>query len=387
MNKPYRSHPIRWIGLMLVILALAAIGCLSPTGVTPTPVPPAPAVTLEPDTTKTTAGSPTIVIGADDEETLLINLYNKVNPAVVHIRIYGAGNFPLGSGSGFLVDNEGHIVTNNHVVQDAEEIEIIFWDATRVRGRVIGSDLDADLAVLEADSVPEGVTPLEMGDSDAVQVGQRVIAIGNPFGLQGTMTVGIVSGLGRRLDSQRELNPSGGTYSNPDIIQTDAAINPGNSGGPLLDSAGRVLGINTAIRSLSGSNSGVGFASPVNTAKKLLPHLIRDGHYVYPWLGISGMSEIDLLTMEDLDLPQSQGVYVTMVTEGGPADDAGVRAASATTRKGGDMIVAIDDYPLTDFSDLVSYLVAHTDPGHTIELTIIRDGETIQLPLTLGERP
>ena len=197
----------------------------------------------------------------------------------------------------------------------------------------------------------------------------------------------MISGLGRQLESQRATDLTAGTYSNPDIIQTDAAINPGNSGGPLLDSAGRVIGINTAIRSLSGSNSGVGFASPVNTITKLLPYLIEDGHYVYPWMGISGLEEIDLQTMEDLELPQTKGVYVTSVTDGGPAERAGLRAANVDTGLGGDLIIAIDGYELIDFSDLVSYLVAHTDPGQEIGLTVIRNGDTISLPLVLGERP
>ena len=384
MRQPRRSHPIRWVGLTLALLTFSAIGCLSPVVTTAIPAPPTPTTRVEAQpTTPTTLRT---AIELDAEEALLIDLYNRVNPSVVHIRVYSAG-FVLGSGSGFLVDNENHIVTNNHVVREADEMEIVFWDGTRVRGRVIGSDLDADLAVLEVDMVPEGVAPLELGDSDEVQVGQRVIAIGNPFGFQGTMTVGIVSGIGRRLDSQREQNLGGGNYTNPDIIQTDAPINPGNSGGPLFDSTGRVLGVNTAIHSSSGTNSGVGFAAPVNTIKKLLPALIRSGHYTYPWIGISGMQEIDLFTMEELDLPQSRGVYVTSVTPGGPADTAGVRAADQATGKGGDLITAIDNRSLVDFGDLVSYLVAHTDPGQTVELTIIRDGRSIQLPVVLGERP
>jgi 2-alkenal reductase len=297
------------------------------------------------------------------------------------------GDFPLGSGSGFLVDQDYHIVTNNHVVQGAEEIEVIFWDATRARAQVIGSDQDADLAVLEAESVPEGITPLELGDSDAVQVGQQVIAIGNPFGLQGTMTEGIISGLGRRLESLRTPDENTGSYSNPDIIQTDAAINPGNSGGPLLNLAGQVIGINTAIRSTTGINSGVGFASPVNTVRKLLPHLIRDGYYVYPWMGIgSPQTEINLSMMEELDLPQTTGVYITNVTPDSPADEAGIQAAD-DTGMGGDLLIAIDGHELIDFGDLVGYLVAHTEPGQVIQLTILRDGEIIHLPLTLGERP
>jgi 2-alkenal reductase len=322
-----------------------------------------------------------LAIDADAEEALLVTLYKRINPAVVHIRIYTDDNFFLGSGSGFLVDGEWHVVTNNHVVQDAAKIEVVFSDATRTEGRVIGSDIDADLAVLELEEVPAGLAPLPLGDSDSVEVGQRVIAIGNPFGLEGTMTVGIVSGLGRDLRSQRvgDLEAQGGTYSNPDVIQTDAAINPGNSGGPLLNSRGQVIGINTAIRSTSGSNSGVGFAAPVNTITKLLPHLIDEGSYTYPWLGLTGQTEIDLFTAEELGLPQSQGVLVIEVTSGGPSDRAGLQE--------GDLIIEIDDEPLTDFGDLISYLVAETEPGQRVILTVMRDGETLELEVTLGERP
>ena len=388
MHQLLRSQTLHWTGYLLVLLALTAVACLSPAVITPSPAPPTPAVTpTQPESAEPPPSSSPLVSSADDQETLLIELYNLVNPAVVHIRIFGVGNFPLGSGSGFLVDNDGHIVTNNHVVQGAEEIEIVFWNAVRTRAQVIGSDQDADFAVLEVESVPEGVTPLELGDSDTVQVGQRVIAIGNPFGLQGTMTEGIVSGLGRRLESQRDSENDGGRYSNPGIIQTDAAINPGNSGGPLLNLTGQVIGINTAIRSLSGSNSGVGFAAPVNTINKLLPYLVRDGFYTYSWMGIgSPQEEIDLNMMEALDLPQLTGAYITNVVPDSPADRAGLQAADETGR-GGDLLIAIDDNVLIDFGDLLGYLVAYTEPGQVVELTIIRDGETIDLPLTLGERP
>jgi S1-C subfamily serine protease len=382
------AHPINWIGLLTVLLSLTALGCLSPAALTPTPessppveVPhPAPETTRAPDIVQPAPSIAPIEINADAEEALLVELYRRVSPAVVHIRIYTMDNFLLGSGSGFLVDNQGHIVTNNHVVQGADKIEVAFADATRTRGRVVGSDVDADLAVLELDEVPSGLAPLPLGDSDAVQVGQRVIAIGNPFGLAGTMTVGIVSGLGRDLRSQRPGDfQTLGTYSNPDVIQTDAAINPGNSGGPLLNSRGEVIGINTAIRSTSGSSSGVGFAAPVNTMIKLLPHLIEDGYYVYPWLGLTGQTEIDLFTAEELGLPQSQGVLVIDVAAGGPSDLAGLRK--------GDLVIQVDDEPLTDFGDLISYLVAKTEPGQVITMTVIRDGQTLQLTVTLGERP
>ncbi len=387
MHQSSIFNSIRWTILLLLVLALTALACLSPARVTPvaTASPTATPAASGPAEPRPTAAPLREVASGGGSE--LIDLYNRVNPAVVHIQIYGPGAFPLGSGSGFLVDSDRHVVTNNHVVQGAEEIEVVFWDASRTRAHVIGSDLDADLAVLELESVPEGIAPLELGDSESVQVGQRVIAIGNPFGLQGTMTEGIISGLGRRLESQRDSGSDGGRYSNPDIIQTDAAINPGNSGGPLLNLAGQVVGINSAIRSVSGLNSGIGFAAPVNTIKRLLPDLIQLGYYTYSWMGISSPGqEIDLHMMEALDLPQATGVYITEVTPNSPAGAAGLRAAGSSGR-GGDLLIAIDGHELIDFGDLVSYLVAHTEPGQLVELTIIREGETLQVPLTLGERP
>ncbi len=385
MNPKKTTHPVKWMGIVLIFLSLAALACLTPAELTPIPkaIPPQERAQQAESAAKAGKGATQIqeiAISADGEEALLVDLYQRINPAVVHIRVYDSSNFPLGSGSGFVVDDQKHVITNNHVVIDADKIEIVFWDATRVRGEVIGSDADADLAVLEAQSIPAGVAPLTLADSNALQVGQRVVAIGTPFGLQGTMTVGIISGLDRRIDSQRTFDPTSlGAYSNPDVIQTDAAINPGNSGGPLLNSEGQVIGINTAIRSDTGTNSGVGFASPINTAAKLLPHLIEKGFYVYPWLGVTGRTEIDLFTMEELGLPQSQGVLVTEVVTGGPSDQAGLRP--------GDFITQIDSQPLTDFSDLISYLVSDTEPGQQVELTLIRNGRTLELPLTLGERP
>jgi 2-alkenal reductase len=389
MRTRLPTRPSHSLGLLIILLSVTALGCLSPAALTRTPEPlaeqafrptPQPTVGGEAESPSGASGQP-VSIDVDAEEALLVDLYKRLNPAVVHIRIYTEDNFLLGSGSGFLIDDERHIITNNHVVQGAEKIEIVFADATRTRGTVIGSDVDADLAVLELEEVPRGLAPLPLGDSDSVQVGQRVIAIGNPFGLAGTMTVGIISGLGRDLRSQRTGDDveTQGTYSNPDVIQTDAAINPGNSGGPLLNSKGEVIGINTAIRSASGTNSGVGFASPVNTIIKLVPHLIAEGHYVYPWLGLTGQTEIDLFTAEELGLPQSQGVLVIDVTPNGPSDRAGLRE--------GDLVVKIDDELLTDFGDLISYLVAKTEPGQVVELTVVRNGDTRQLSVTLGERP
>lgn len=405
--------------LWLIVLVLFAVGCvaLSPqatapvqdnttaespaaeVGTTSTPVAQAPTQVAPSVATPTAAllhvrtATSGLSQTLTDVEALLVEVYKRVSPAVVYIETDN------GSGSGFVYDKEGHIVTNNHVIEDANRIEIVFANRKRAEAEVVGSDIDADVAVLKVDVPAAELVVAELGDSDAVQVGQFAIAIGNPFGLQNTMTVGIVSGLGRTLQSDRVApGGSGGRYSNPNVIQTDAAINPGNSGGPLLDSQGRVIGINTAIRSTAQGvtgqpvNTGVGFAVPINTVKRIIPALIREGHYTYPWLGISGAGELDLQTQRALGLPQSTGVYVTEVTPGGPADRAGIRAGTRNVglgqlRAGGDLIIAIDGHEVRDFADLVGYLVSQTEVGQTVTLTIVRNGRQMDVQVTLGARP
>jgi S1-C subfamily serine protease len=294
-------------------------------------------------------------------------------------------------GSGFVYDNQGHIVTNEHVIENAGNIEVDFASGLKVHATVLGSDPAADLAVLEVQAPADQLVPLPLADSDQVQVGQRVIAIGNPFGLAGTMTLGIVSGLGRSLDTSATA-PGGGTFSAPDIIQTDAAINPGNSGGPLLNDAGQVIGVNKAIESTSGVNSGVSFAVASNTVKQIVPELIKSGKFIYPYLGLTGLQEITLFTEEQLKLPQSSGVYVTSVTPGGPSDKAGVHgdsaSASATQLNGdGDLIIAIDGHPVDIFSDILSYIINHARPGQVVTLTLLRGGNKMDVKVTLGARP
>jgi 2-alkenal reductase len=335
----------------------------------------------------------------DVEEDLLINLYERVNPAVVNIRVIKRVEQPAtfltpdelfqeGQGSGFVWDQEGHIVTNNHVVEGADEVEVVFWDDTVVEGKVIGTDPDSDVAVVEVDLPAEELHPVELGDSDELRVGQLAIAIGNPFGQAGTMTRGIISALGRTF------NPGGSPFSIPEMIQTDAAINPGNSGGPLLDSEGRVIGINTLILSRSGSSSGVGFAVPINMAKRVVPVLMEEGEYQYAWLGITG-ADLTPTIVEAMDLPAgTQGALVVEVGEDGPADKAGLRGSiEAVEIKGrpleigGDIILAIDRTLVQDMDDVIVYLVKNTQPGQEVELSILRDGQEQKLTLELGERP
>ncbi len=400
------------IVLAIGLLALSTLGCslcgLSgsrPTRLaTPTPSVSVPKVEILIATP--TPLPPAFYAALGSEEELLINLYKRVNPAVVNIRVAklvesleipdwprSEDFYQQGQGSGFILDGEGHIATNNHVILGAEEVEVVFHDGTVVDARIVGTDSDSDLAVLQVDVPPERLTWVALGDSDDLQVGQKAIAIGNPFGLNGTLTVGIISALGRTLPLGRISEEVGGRFSIPEIIQTDAAINPGNSGGPLLDSRGMVIGINTAINSEGGANSGVGFAVSVNTIKRVIPSLISKGYYAYAWLGITGR-DLSPIDVEAMNLPVDRGALVVDVTPEGPADVAGIRAGDeeyetkyGTLLIGGDVIIAIDDAPVLDFDDLLEYLLRETRPGQRVQLTIIRQGAELSVTVILQERP
>ena len=301
-------------------------------------------------------------------------------------------------GSGFVFDKLGHIITNFHVVEDATDLEVDFPSGIKVRGTVIASDSDSDLAVIKVEVPAEDLFPLELGDSSALQVGETVIAIGNPFGLSSSMTVGIVSALGRTLESMHQ-SPSGGYFSTSDVIQTDAAINPGNSGGPLLNIEGQVIGINRAIQTTGTSNGsgesgniGIGFAIPINIVKKVVPELIANGSYDYPYLGLSSRDQLSLIEMEALGLENVSGAYIVSVVEGGPADKAGLIGGSVETDipnlpAGGDVILAIDGMKVNTFSEFLSYLIQYKSPGDKVTLSILRDGENMDLEVTLGSRP
>ena len=389
-------------GLVLTSLLLTVLACTLPTT--------APIVVQAPPTLTSVvdpvAASVPPAPGSPAEPAAdLAALYRTVDPGVVAIWTFGSvdgaheTSVPLGQGTGFVIDTQGHIVTNQHVVADAEEIEVDCPSGDRAWAEVLGTDLDSDLAVLKVDVPADRLFPLPLGDSDQVQVGDTVIAIGNPFGLSGTMTSGIISAIGRTLDSER-ASPGGQPFSSGDILQTDAAINPGNSGGPLINLQGEVIGVNRAIRTESftvsgdAANSGVGFAIPVNIIKRVVPSLIEEGHYDYPYLGISSLSQstLNLNTLEQLELPADTiGIYVTCVTDGGPADQAGLRGAGACENgdllPGGDLIVAIDGHPLETFNDLISYLVSSTQVGQQIMIAVIRQGEEVELTLSVGARP
>jgi 2-alkenal reductase len=334
------------------------------------------------------AASQELQAGVLELEQRLIDLYALVNPSVVHILVYTSRSdpLPLGSGSGFIFDSNGHIVTNNHVVEDGGEFEVVFSDGSRRRADVIGRDIDSDLAVIEVESLPGSYSPVTLGNSDDLRVGQLVIVLGNPFGEQGSMSLGIVSGLGRSLRSQREPDSVRGRYSLPEVVQTDAPINPGNSGGPLVNLNGEVVGVNSAILTATGVNSGVGFSIPVNAIRRIVPVLIEDGSYVYAYMGVQ-IQSLNLNLQERFELTQPTGAYVTSITGSGPAEDAGLIPASDFDGTGGDLIIAIDGSPVRDTEELIAYLVFHAIVGQTVDLTVIRDGDTIIVPLTLGERP
>ncbi len=320
-------------------------------------------------------------VASPELQTSLVNMYQKANPSVVYIIVP-----PLGSGSGFIYNDEGYIVTNNHVVAGGSSFEVVFSDGQRRDAQLIGNDPDSDLAVIKVDQLPENVTALPLAQPNSLQVGQFVAAIGNPFGEQGSMSMGIISGLGRSLPSQRAL-ATGSSYTLPQVIQTDAPINPGNSGGPLLNLDGEVVGVNSAIASTTGTNSGVGFSIPVAAVHRIAPSLIENGDYDYSYMGVGFDNEVSLDELVIYDLPQTQGAYVLNVSPGSPAADAGLIAADAQTGQGGDLIVAIDGQPINNFADLNGYLVFNTTVGQTIDMTVLRDGETVSLPLVLGERP
>lgn len=336
-------------------------------------------------------------------QSALADLYAEVNPSVVSIQVIqqrgGASTpspedalqpFARGSGSGFVWDTEGHIVTNYHVIEGATRINVGFADGTTAAATVVGTDPYSDLAVLRVELPANQLKPVQLAQQE-VRVGQLSVAIGNPFGLQNTMTVGFISALGRSLPVGATL---GSRYSIPDIIQTDAPINPGNSGGVLVNEQGQVIGVTTAIISPVQASVGIGFAIPTAIVQRVAPVLIEEGAYTHPWIGVSGTSLSPDLA-EAMQLPADQrGALIIEVIAGGPAERAGLRGSSSritldgqTAAIGGDVIVALDDTPIRSFDDLVATLSRQTRPGQRVQLTVLRDGNRSEIPLTLGERP
>ena len=307
-------------------------------------------------------------------------IYNQLKDSVVLIQT------DLGLGSGFVYDKQGHIVTNHHVIEDAETIQVTFLDGNITSATVVGMDIYSDLAVIKVDPKAATLNPVVLGSSSDLAVGEPVAAMGNPFGLSDTLTVGIVSSLQRTLDAT-------GGYVIIDIIQIDAAVNPGNSGGPLVNIKGQVVGLNSAIQSETGTFTGIGFAIPSDTVKREIDDLIENGEYSHPWLGISAL-EVNIALADAIGLEKPQGLLVVNVTSGGPADKAGVRGGSQVTiidglefNLGGDVITEVDGVPVITMADLAVYLERNTKPGDSIELGVIRDGQQLMLMVKLGERP
>jgi len=372
--------------LALVVLAVAMLACQA-TAFQPQQPAPANEPVLPVAPIASNAANP-----ATQQDGLVV-LYESVSPGTVAIIT------DQGQGSGFVYDGQGNVVTNYHVIEGATTVEVRFTSGYMAYGTIIGTDLDSDLAIIKVDAPASELHPLPLGDSDTLKVGQTVIAIGNPFGLNSTMTVGIVSALGRTLDSAHET-PDGTLFTAGDIIQTDAAINPGNSGGPLFNINGEVIGINRAIRTNSTTaagqpvNSGIGFAVSVNMVKRVAPVLIATGKYDYPLLGISSLpnENMSLPVIDALGLKSYTGAYVTDVIAGGPAEKAGIIPGSTPTSingllGGGDLIVAIDGKEVRTFDEMLAYLITHKGPGDTVVLQVLRGTEKVDVTITLDKRP
>ncbi|HUX75737.1 MAG TPA: trypsin-like peptidase domain-containing protein [Anaerolineae bacterium] len=396
MKKP-------WVVILVAIAALAGatLGCglpsevlLQPTALpapTPTPVPATP--TTAPPQVPALTEEP-----ANALEGQVVAVYESAAPAVVNIStVVIAYDFFMrpvpqegGTGSGFVYDAEGHIVTNYHVVENAEELSVTLADGEVYPAEIVGVDPSNDLAVVRIDveNLPQ---PVALGDSDGLRVGEFVVAIGNPFGLERTLTVGVISSLGRVIES-----PDGRFIG--EAIQTDAAINPGNSGGPLLDLEGRVIGVNSQIISPSRASAGIGFAVPVNTVKRVVPQLIAQGRYAHPWLGVQPLGltpeRAQAFREAGMDVPVDEGLLMIEVIPGGPADRAGIRGGDRIVQLGnvqlplgGDIVTAINGQAVDDLQELTVYLETRTQVGDTVEVTIFRDGVEQNVRVTLAERP
>jgi len=358
---------------------------------------------IEPITLPTLQPTPTpapLSTDNDIETRIYADVYERVNPSVVAILVLDEEMladsphsdirpffFHTGEGSGFVVDKEGHILTNRHVVLDTENIVVQFYDGMLAPAEVVGVDRDTDLAVLKVDPQGLDLRPVVFGSIDELRVGERVIVIGNPYGNTNTMTTGIVSALGRNIelfDTQFQL---------PEVIQTDAAINPGNSGGPMLNSRGEVIGVAFMLQSETRANAGIGFGIPVYFAERVSRAIIAQGRFRHPYLGIRG-SGLSPFVIQELGLPVDYGILISDVLRGTPAAKAGLRGGEETSMiegmpfaLGGDIIIGIDGRPVKVFDDLLSYLGRYTEPGDTITLTVVRDGEQLNFTVTLEPRP
>ena len=392
-----------WTIVSICVLFLLGLGCGLPSLATPTPAP-LPTATAVPTPTAVPPVA-TLIPGDSLDETIavqalqsrIVDVYKAVSPSVVNItnRSYAYSFFGQvvpqeGSGSGFVFDTRGHIVTNYHVIEDAEELLVTFSDGQVYVAEIVGTDPMNDLAVIHIDAGAELPSPVAVGDSDALEVGQFVLAIGNPFGLEQTLTTGVVSALGRVIESDEGFIG--------EVIQTDAAINPGNSGGPLLDLNGHVVGVNSQIVSPSGASAGIGFAVSGGTVSRVVSAIIEQGYFPHPWVGTQMVtltpSVADWFREAGMDVPVDAGLLVLDIVGGSPAAQAGIRGGSRVVRMGryqvavgGDIITALDGQPVDDYEAWTIYLETQTAVGDTVQITLIRDGAEQTLSVVLAERP
>jgi len=384
MPKLTRNTRIFLSVILFFALVSLACGVSAPRATSSQPTPVAVVVQANP----TSSSSELILVTNEDQ--VLVDLYSRLNPSVVNITVYlnqNGGLAMYAQASGFVYDDQGHILTNAHVVHGTDAVEVTFSDGLIRAATLVGEDLNSDLAVIKVE-LPAGVAPIPLGTMDELAVGQTTLAIGNPFGFEGTLTSGIISALGRTIPSQT-------IFRIPQAIQTDAALNLGNSGGPLLNLKGEVVGVVDQIETTgtSSGNLGVGFAIPVSLVHRVIPALIESGHYDWPWLGVSGFT-VNPPLVKAMSLPVEQGAYVSTVTDGGPALAAGLRGTTETITQdgrsvevGGDVITAIDGQPVKTFDDILIYLSLQTSPGQEVTLTILRDGKYQDVKLQLGTRP
>jgi 2-alkenal reductase len=368
---------------VVVIILLASIMACQATSFLPFLATP----TQAPTATTSMPQASSQAVNLTNQQDKLIAIYQAVNPGVVTVQISNA------LGSGWVYSSDGYIVTNQHVVGTETKIEVDFTDGNKVFGNVVGSDQNTDLAVIKVDVPADQLHPLSLGDSDTLQVGQTVVAIGDPLLLSGSMTSGIISALGRSQPSSVQA-ASGGFFATGDIIQTDALLNHGNSGGPLLNLDGQVVGVNWAMQvdASSGLPSGIGYAISINTVKRVVPQLIQNGKFDFPYLGIETRDDLTLDVINMLGLKSTTGAYLNSVNPGGPADHAGLLGGTTPTsipqlNSGGDVIIAVDGHPVQVLDDLMRYLVLNKSPGDTVTLTILRGDEQMDIPVVLGKRP
>jgi S1-C subfamily serine protease len=388
----------RWVVLLMLVVTLAACAMPSALSELVAPTPTATATAAPTPTALPTEAIPAVVSSLQALGQEIIQVNQQVGMGVVNItnRSYSYDFFfrPVpqeGSGSGIVYDREGHIITNFHVIEDADELFVTLADETTVPAEVVGADPSNDLAVLKVEVDADLLQPIPLGESGNLQVGQFVVAIGNPFGFERTLTVGVVSALGRVIESPDDRFIG-------EIIQTDAAINPGNSGGPLLDLSGRVIGVNTAIFSPSQASAGIGFAVPVDTVRRVVPALIERGYYPHPYFGVESVWSLTperkaILEEAGMAVPVDSGLLLINIAARSPADQVGLRGGQQEVRIGrwllaigGDILTAIDGEPIGSIRDLIRYLDINTEVGQTIQITVWRDGQELTVPVTLGEQ-